>query len=154
MECSLCAGHSCGSYLKDSSLSGVHFYQVNLSHTVPTTSSSSPYISRCAESDVETVAVQEDCLQILLSLTYSPAGLHLLLSSGCMLVAARLLVGGGGCRSSVRKLVEAMVAQPSVVARHSEMIGEVVSILATEFRANQVEVVGDVWWCCSRHCYL
>ena len=89
--------------------------------------------------------MQEDCLQILLSLTCSPAGLHLLLSSDCMLVAARLLVGGGGCRSSVRKLVEAMMGQSVVVARHSEMVGEVVSILATEFRANQVEIVGDVW---------
>ena len=37
------------------------------------------------------------------------------------------------------------MGQSVVAARHSEMVGEVVSILATEFRANQVEVVGDVW---------
>lgn len=86
--------------------------------------------------------MQEDCLQILLSLTCSPAGLHLLLSSGCMVVASRLLVAGGACRSSVRRLVEAMVGQSAVVARHSETVGEVVSILASEFRANQVEVIG------------
>ena len=98
-------------------------------------------VSSCPRSpDPETVALHEDCVHVLLSLTCSPPGLHLLVSSGGPQTAARALVagGGGGGGASIKQLLVHLLGHPAVVARHREVVEEVVSLLAAEFRDNQV----------------
>ena len=74
---------------------------------------------------------------MLLSLTCSPLGLHLLLASGCPQAAARALVAGVGHTAAVRQLLVRVLGQAAVVARHREEAAEAVGILAAEFRGNQ-----------------
>ena len=86
------------------------------------------------------MALHEDCVQVLLSLTTSPWGLHLLVSGGSLQTAARALVAGGGGRASIKQLLVHLLSHPAVVTRHREMVEEVVSQLAAEFRDNQVHM--------------
>ena len=87
----------------------------------------------------ERQALQEDCLQVLTSLTCSPNGLHLLASSGCPQLLARLLTEGSGREKvSMRQLLELVLGQEPVATRHEEMVEETVCVLAAGFRERQV----------------
>ena len=86
------------------------------------------------------MALHEDCVQVLLSLTSSPWGLHLLVSGGSLQTSARALVAGGGGRAYIKQLLVHLLSHPAVVPRHREMVEEVVSQLAAEFRDNQVHM--------------
>ena len=81
--------------------------------------------------------MQEDCVQVLLSLSHSPHGLHLLASSGCPLVAARALMSSGGSRASLKQLLLNSLSNSAVVARHRQAVEKAVALLASHFRASQ-----------------
>lgn len=62
-------------------------------------------------------------------------------------------MAGGDCRDSVKRLLVHVLSQTPVVVRHREEVGEAVSLLATEFRENQVHsqsvAVADCRQCCN-----
>ena len=84
-------------------------------------------------------AVCQDCLQLLLSLTASPKGVHILLTSGCLQTVARELGerDGGGERESLRLLLERLLCQEAVVLRYGEVVEETVRLLASAFSERQ-----------------
>ena len=83
----------------------------------------------------------QDCLQLLLSLTASPKGVHLLLSNGSLQTVASQLAereGGEGVRESLRLLLERLLGQEAVVIRYGEQVEEMVGMLASGFKHRQV----------------
>lgn len=84
-------------------------------------------------------AVCQDCLQLLLSLTASPKGVHILLTSGCLQTVARELGERDGReeRESLRLLLERLLCQEAVVLRYGEMVEETVNLLASAFSERQ-----------------
>lgn len=94
--------------------------------------------SSCSPTDSETLALQEDALQVLLCLTTSPLGLQHLLASGCPLATVRVLLAGGVLRDRVRQLLLQVMGQAPAVARHLTGVSEAVALMATELRTSQV----------------
>ena len=91
-------------------------------------------------SSVECETLRDDCVQVLLSLSHSPRGLHLLVASGCLQTAARALVEGGRCKTGLGQLLIHLLSHTAVVDRHRQEAAEAVILLAHEFRVKQDEL--------------